>query len=267
MFKKGDKVRCVDDGDYRNLTEGKTYEITSVDDEGYISIIGDLGDYGEYWSSRFELVEEGTKMFKKGDKVKCIDASFRNLTEGDVYEVEVSEYKGANDDSFIQVKNDDGSVKEFWASRFELVEEEKKMYKEEDIYAGMKLECVSDGGYTHWTEGKVYEVDENFQIYSDGNSRRNTDTILQYLNEVDNDKVIFKVIDKKRYTTNARMEIVSTPEPVESEEITLTIKGKTFYDIRSEADELLKLVNSIIEASEELGISEEKVKRIYGGAK
>lgn len=67
--------------------------------------------------------------------------------------------------------------------------------------------------------------------------------------------------------SNARMEIVSTPEPVEPEEITLTIKGKTFYDIRSEAEELLNLVNSIIETSEELGISAEKVKRIYGGAK
>lgn len=141
------------------------------------------------------------------------------------------------------------------------------MYKEEDIYAGMKLECVSDGGYTQWTEGKVYEVDENFQIYSDADNSRETPTILHYLNEVDNDKVIFKVIDTKRYTTDARMEIVSKSEELEAEEITLTIKGKTFYDIRSEAEELLNLVNSIIKASEELGISDEKVKRIYGGAK
>lgn len=63
-------------------------------------------------------------------------------------------------------------------------------------------------------------------------------------------------------------DIYSQFEKVEEpEEITLTIKGKTFYDIRSEAEELLNLVNSIIETSEELGISEEKVKRIYGGAK
>ena len=62
----------------------------------------------------------------------------------------------------------------------------------------------------------------------------------------------------------SQFEKVEEPKP---KEITLTIKGKTFYDIRSEAEELLNLVNSIIEASEELGISEEKVKRIYGGAK
>lgn len=121
------------------------------------------------------------------------------------------------------------------------------MYKEEDIYVGMKLECVNVSHYTHWTEGKVYEVDENFQIYSDTNSSRNIDSILLYLNNTGKDEIIFKVIKE------------------ESKEIVLTIKGKTFYDIRNEAEELLNLVNSIIEASEELGISEEKVRRIYGG--
>lgn len=239
MFKKGDKVRCVDDGDYRNLTEGKTYEITSVDDEGYISIIGDLGDYSEYWASRFELVEE-----------------------------------------------------------------EKKMYKEEDIYAGMKLECVSNGSYTHWTEGKVYVVNDNLQIYSDMYSSREVPTILQYLNEVDNGSVMFKVVEKKRYTlddlkegmvlrctdsrgygfwttgkeytlykdgkglyvtddlgnnsrdtnllnrlndkgSNARMEIVSTPEPTEPEEITLTITGTTYYELEEQLQKALDVVQQI----------------------
>lgn len=265
-------------------------------------------------------------MFKKGDKVRCIDDSFRNLTKGDLYDVEVSERVGSNDDTFIQVKNDNGNLEEFWASRFELVEEEKKMYKEEDIYAGMKLECVSNGSYTNWTEGKVYVVNDNLQIYSDMDSSREVPTILQYLNEVDNGSVMFKVVEKKRYTlddlkegmvlrctdsrgyefwttgkeytlykdgkglyvtddwgnnsrdtnllnrlndkgSNARMEIVSTPESTEPEEITLAITGSNYQELLDQACELKRLLTVHVVNSELADSALVTIKEVFGGTK
>lgn len=196
-------------------------------------------------------------MFKKGDKVKCVENSFRNLTEDDVYDVEVSEYTGAGHDTFIQVKNDSGQREEFWASRFELVEEENKVYTGEDIREGMVLRCTDNKGFGFWKTGNEYivEHDERGLYIEDeqGNKSRK--------------KLIVQRLNGKGSV--ATMEVVpKLEEPIEEEEtkeIALTIKGKTFYDIRNEAEELLNLVNSIIEASEELGISEEKVRRIYGG--
>lgn len=214
MFKAGNKVRCIDDGDYKNLTEGVTYEITSVDDEGYVSLIGDCGDYGEYLPSRFELIEEEKTMTKQnkdftglkvGDMLTRRGAQMNWWTEGAKYEVFGDEdtfwiTDDVQDKHWFTVEKD-GTVSNNDVQRgFYWDKPEKKMYKEEDIYAGMKLECVSNGGFTHWTEGKVYEVNDNLKIYSDIDTSRSVPTILQYLNEVEDHNVMFKVVEKKAYT-------------------------------------------------------------------
>ncbi len=197
------------------------------------------------------------------------------------------------------------------------------MYKEEDIYAGMKLECVSNGSFTHWTEGKVYVVNDNLQIYSDMDSSREVPTILQYLNEVDNGSVMFKVVEKKRYTlddlkegmvlrctdsrgyefwttgkeytlykdlyvtddwgnnsrdtnllnrlndkgSDARMEIVSTPEPTEPEEITLTITGSNYQELLDQATELKRLLNVHVTNSNTAQEALQTITETFGGAK
>lgn len=295
MFKKGDKTKkmyqasdikvgqvllCVDDGDYDFWTEGKRYEVVA-DELGKPCIYSD--------SSYYPMSHRD-----------AIDIVIYLNNEPNNYEV------------VMQLMEDE--------------QEEKKMFKEEDIYAGMKLECVSNGGFTHWTESKVYVVDDNFQIYSDITSPRNTQSILEYLNEVDNGSVRFKVVEKKGYTlddlnegmvlrciddrgygfwttgkeypvykdengvyivdeegsksrnrnllnrlndkgSNARMEIVSTPESTEPEEITLTITGSNYQELLDQACELKRLLNVHVTNSNTAQEALQTITETFGGAK
>lgn len=271
MFKAGNKVRCIDAGDYKNLTEGATYEITSVDDEGYVSLIGDCGDYGEYLPMRFELIEEEKTMTKQnkdftglkvGDMLTRRGAQMDWWTEGAKYEV-------FGDNTYFWITDDagdkrwftvekDGTVSNYDVQRgFCWDKPENKMYKEEDIYADMKLECVSNGGYTHWTEGKVYVVNEYFQIYSDASSSREIPTILQYLNEVDQFSVKFKVVEK-----------VEEPEEVEpAEGITLAITGSNYQELLDQACELKRLLTVHVVNSELADSALVTIKEVFGGTK
>lgn len=56
MFKKGDKVRCIDTGGF-NLTLGKVYTVIEVYSDTVV-ILDDCKDEWNYRNHRFELVEE-----------------------------------------------------------------------------------------------------------------------------------------------------------------------------------------------------------------
>ena len=60
MFKKGDKVRCVDNvGLETYLTLGKIYTVDRmIDDRNTVVILSDDKDVCYYLSDRFELVEK-----------------------------------------------------------------------------------------------------------------------------------------------------------------------------------------------------------------
>jgi hypothetical protein len=61
-------------------------------------------------------------------------------------------------------------------------------YNKNDIKAGMKLRCTDNGGWEHWTTGKVYKVFKNMMgllvIQSDTGGQREVTDIVQYLNGV-----------------------------------------------------------------------------------
>lgn len=148
---------------------------------------------------------------------------------------------------YFDVKNDEVVRGHYLVSNHWEVVKLRRKRKMDQFKVGETYLCTR-GTASSFTEGKLYEVlDGGYAsqpfIVSDSGTK-------WFKSDIDG---IYSEFEK-----------VEEPKP---EEITLTIKGKTFYDIRSEAEELLNLVNSIIKASEELGISDEKVKRIYGGAK
>ena len=61
-----------------------------------------------------------------------------------------------------------------------------KEYNKHDIKEGMQLRCTDNGGYSHWTLGKIYHVFKNSKgklvIQSDTGGPRNLTDIAQYLN-------------------------------------------------------------------------------------
>jgi hypothetical protein len=61
-FKVGDKIRCIKLDAHLHpgyLTIGKIYTIEKLRYHNiYVTIITDLGVYGEYYSYRFELIEQ-----------------------------------------------------------------------------------------------------------------------------------------------------------------------------------------------------------------
>lgn len=63
-----------------------------------------------------------------------------------------------------------------------------KEYNKKDIKAGMQLRCTDNGGWEHWTLGKVYTVFENtigsLVMQSDTGGQRDSNDIAQYLNGV-----------------------------------------------------------------------------------
>lgn len=63
-----------------------------------------------------------------------------------------------------------------------------KEYNKKDIKAGMKLRCTDNGGWEHWTTGKVYNVFKNMMgrlvIQSDTGGQREVTDIVQYLKGV-----------------------------------------------------------------------------------
>lgn len=72
-------------------------------------------------------------------------------------------------------------------------------YNKNDIKDGMQLRCTDNGGWEHWTTGKVYNVFKNMMgllvIQSDTYGQREVTDIVQYLNGVS--KAKFELINEE----------------------------------------------------------------------
>ena len=88
----------------------------------------------------------------------------------------------------------DGRVNIVSLNDLELVEEENKVYTEDDIYEGMVLECVKSGAH-YWEVGKKYIVDKNLCIYDEDNDKRDIRNIVNRLNNPNEYFVNFKVVE------------------------------------------------------------------------
>lgn len=337
MFKKGDNVICVDDS-FRSLTKGDIYEVTTSEytkaGDTFIKVLDDLGNDKEFWASRFELIKEEKQMYeasdiKVGQVLLCVDnGGFPFWTTGKRYEVVADEqgkpclysdsgeqplsHRTANDISVYlnsQPKNGDVVMQLIEDGKEEpTMTEKRKVYTEDDIYEGMKLKCVNDGLFSFWTTGKIYEVTKEttgrLHINNDDNSYRDIDDILGYLNGNANMKLEVYEEPRKEYTlndikegmvlrctddkgypfwttdkeytvyadergkyiqdehgnksrdhqilirlngkgSNATMEVVSTPEPTEPEEITLTITGANYKELEAQVQKALEVLEQI----------------------
>lgn len=129
-------------------------------------------------------------------KMKCTKANPRWGQLGKVYTVSL------NDDGILHITDDDGDPaftsymldclnEEYSAVTFEIVEEEKEMkYTENDLYEGMELLCIDNGGWSLWETGEIYTVTKSnlsgkLIIEGDdevGRTFRDTEAILGYLN-------------------------------------------------------------------------------------
>lgn len=98
MFKKGDKVKCVDVGMHSDkLTFGKVYEVADAckDFVDLVATDDPKRDGRGFYTSRFKLVEPTVEapvtididQFKPGMKVVCVAGYAYQITTGKVYEV------------------------------------------------------------------------------------------------------------------------------------------------------------------------------------
>lgn len=82
-------------------------------------------------------------------------------------------------------------------------------YNKNDIKAGSKLRCTDNGGWEHWTIGKVYKVFKNMMgllvIQSDTGGQREVTDIVQYLNGVANTKFELINEEEKEMTKYAKI--------------------------------------------------------------
>lgn len=111
------KVRCTDnEGGRYPLTIGKTYEVIRTSDVGGVDtyqVNNDKGEVDDYFTHRFEVVQDATK------RVKCVvNSGTSDLTIGKTYEV-VSE----NDHDYLVV-DDTGTQAFYVKKRFEVVSDQ-----------------------------------------------------------------------------------------------------------------------------------------------
>ncbi|ASZ75639.1 hypothetical protein phiSHEF4_46 [Enterococcus phage phiSHEF4] len=82
-------------------------------------------------------------------------------------------------------------------------------YKKNDIKDGMQLRCTDNGGWEHWTTGKVYNVFKNMMgllvIQSDTGGEREVTDIVQYLNGVAKAKFELLNEEEKEMTKYAKI--------------------------------------------------------------
>lgn len=138
--------------------------------------------------------------FKIGDKVriKKVLGAINHETNEPFKKNDITTVTGVITDYHVRVGHglnyqDSGNV--IYVENLELVEDEKNMYTEKDIYEGMVLECV----YTtvHWfTLGEKYIVNENLTIKDDNvmGDRWLASEIVDILNN-NITEVIFKVVE------------------------------------------------------------------------
>ncbi|QBZ69158.1 tail length tape-measure protein [Enterococcus phage vB_EfaS_Ef6.1] len=131
-----------------------------------------------------------------GTKLRCTKARPSWWTVGKLYNVSL------NDDGILQITDDNGhcAYPDYMVDclngkhnpvAFEIVEEEKEMkYTEKDLYEGMELLCIDNGGWSLWETGEIYTVTKSnlsgkLIIEGDdevGRTFRDTEAILGYLN-------------------------------------------------------------------------------------
>ncbi|UGO52549.1 hypothetical protein PAULFLAKE_58 [Enterococcus phage vB_EfaS_Paulomi] len=82
-------------------------------------------------------------------------------------------------------------------------------YNKNDIKDGIQLRCTDNGGWEHWTVGKVYKVFKNMMgllvIQSDTGGQREVTDIVQYLNGVANAKFELLNEEEKEMTKYAKI--------------------------------------------------------------
>lgn len=74
-MKVGDKVKCIDNGDFFSLTVGNIYTViraSEIDGEPSIYVIKDNGSEAEYYQRRFELVSESSSLMEDIEKAKAL---------------------------------------------------------------------------------------------------------------------------------------------------------------------------------------------------
>lgn len=148
--------------------------------------------------------------FKIGDKVriKKVLGAINHETNEPFKKNDITTVTGVITDYHVRVGHglnyqDSGNVA--IAQYLELVEEEKKIYTEEDIYEGMVLECV----YTtvHWfTLGEKYIVNENLTIKDDNvmGDRWLASEIVDILNN-NITEVMFKVVQPEEQVIDDKL--------------------------------------------------------------
>lgn len=124
--------------------------------------------------------------FKIGDKVriKKVLGTINHETNKPFKKNDITTVTGVITDYHVRVGhglNHQESGNVMYVENLELVEEEKKVYTEKDIYEGMVLECV-ENNTSFWTVGKQYIVDKNLFIYDDDGDAHVDSDITSYLN-------------------------------------------------------------------------------------
>lgn len=265
-IKVGQVLLCVDNGGFPFWTTGKQYEVVA-DEQGKPCMYSDSGeqplshrtanDISVYLNSQpkngdvvMQLIEDGKEEptmteqnkdftgLKAGDKLTRSGERTSWWTEGAKYPV-------YGDDNTFYIKDDegdrswftvekDGTVSNYDVQRgFYWNKPEKKIYTLDDLKEGMVLRCTDDKGYDFWTTGKEYTVyrdDKGVYIENEISDRSYNHQVLIRLNGKG---------------SNATMEVVSTPEPQEPEEITLTITGATYYELEEQLQKALDVVQQI----------------------
>ena len=130
--------------------------------------------------------------FKIGDKVriKKVLGAINHETNEPFKKNDITTVTGVIHDYYVRVGHglnyqDSGNV--VIAQYLELVEEDNKVYTEEDIYEGMVLECV-ESEFKCWTVGRKYVVDEYLYIYDNNVLFINDDIIITLKTErINND--------------------------------------------------------------------------------
>lgn len=147
-----------------------------------------------------------------------------NFKIGDKVRVLSNETNAMNDDITIFCKGDIGVISEVdgyggvristqansWIDieSLELVDEEKKVYTEDDLYGGMVLECVYRVS-AWWTIGQKYVITKKLELLDDDGDNHDTRSVLEYLND-DNHILKFKVVEPEESKYVAE-EYVSMP--------------------------------------------------------
>ena len=142
--------------------------------------------------------------FKIGDKVRIKQAlgAINHETNKPFKKNDITTVTGVITDYYVRAGHglnhqDSGNV--MYVENLELVEEEKNLYAEKDIYEGMVLECVKSDAH-YWTVGKKYIVDKHLRIYDEDHLKRDIKNIVNRLNNPNEYIVNFKVVEPEEET-------------------------------------------------------------------